>query len=564
MTISGVKVGGKSPLAAEQVLKQALAAKAATPVVVEYKGKKWAIESDSIGLAFDTSSLIDDAVQVGRRDGVWQSAGERIHAWLGGVDVQAIGHADAKKLDAAVSKIASGVDVAPQDAAVTIKDGKATLKPSSAGLALKRPVLESALMRAYTASSSPLSAPVTLVHPTVSDSAAERGQKIAEAMMSAPAFITYQTKTWKVSPESIGDMISFRVIAAPKGAGASAGAAYEPVIAAENTSATLAGKLTGVSLGRAPQDARFKTSGGSVTIVPSREGVGPDFAQLALDLTKALKDTTPAGRTVVLHPTVAQPSLTTERARAMNIHERISTFTTTYSSSASSRVNNIHVLGNALDGKLVAPGATFSFNGAVGERTAAKGYQEANAIVKGKLVPQLGGGICQVATTMFNSVFFSGLPITQRENHSFYISHYPTGRDATVSWGGPDLRWKNTTPDWVLVSVSYTSDSITISLYGTDPGYAVTYETGPFTNVKPYSTQTVSDPTMPVGSKTVTDPGVDGRKVVVTRTVKKDGTLVRTDTFTSNYTPKVEVVNVGSKPAKASNAASATVSPKKR
>ena len=245
--------------------------------------------------------------------------------------------------------------------------------------------------------------------------------------------------------------------------------------------------------------------------------------------------------------------------RDMGVEERISTFTTTYDGSNQSRVSNIHTLGDALDGKLVAPGASFSFNGAVGERTAAKGYQEANAIVNGKLVPQLGGGICQVGTTLFNSVFFSGLPITDRQNHSFYISHYPKGRDATVSWGGPDLKWKNDTKNWVLISVSYTSDSITISLYGTDPGYDVSFTTGPFTNETPYPVEKIKDPTLKSGLKIVKDRGETGKKCVVVRTVKRGGQVVRTDTFTSNYKPKVEVVRIGTKGAKI---ATATVTPK--
>jgi len=162
---------------------------------------------------------------------------------------------------------------------------------------------------------------------------------------------------------------------------------------------------------------------------------------------------------------------------------------------------------------------------------------------------------------VFNAVFMSGFPVTERVNHSFYISHYPTGRDATVSWGGPDLRWKNTTSKWVLVSVALASDSITVSLYGTSPGYEVSSSTGPFTNIVPYKTTKIADPSAPMGALRVTDSGVEGKKVVVTRTVKLNGSVVRTDTFTSNYTPKDETVSVGTKGG--SKVATSTVTPKK-
>ena len=302
----------------------------------------------------------------------------------------------------------------------------------------------------------------------------------------------------------------------------------------------------GEKVGRPAKDAQFKTSNGRVTIIPSRDGIGPNVKALALSLTQEMQDAS-ADRVVELRTQRTEPTITTKKAKSMGIKERIGTYTTTYSPGATARVNNIHLLGDALDGALIAPGGTFSFNGQAGERTAAKGYQEAPAIVNGELVPQLGGGVCQVGTTVFNAVFESGLPVVQRRNHSFYISHYPKGRDATVSWGGPDLKFKNDTDNWVLVSVAYTSSSITVSLYGTDPGYEVTSETGPWTNERPFATEEIKDPDMPKGSRVVEDAGITGRSIVVKRIVSKDGKVIRTDTFASKYAPKTQVVRVGTK-----------------
>jgi vancomycin resistance protein YoaR len=242
-----------------------------------------------------------------------------------------------------------------------------------------------------------------------------------------------------------------------------------------------------------------------------------------------------------------QPVLTTDAAQQMGISDRISSFTTTYSTANPARTNNVHLLAKTFDAKLVPPGGVFDFNQVAGERTAAKGYQEAPAIVDGKLVPQLGGGVCQVGTTFFNAVFFSGLPILERHNHSFYISHYPKGRDCTVSWGGPDFKFKNDTAGWLLIRTSTTASSLTISLYGTDPGYDVQYSTGQFTDVVPFKVDEVKDPTLAKGIKIITDGGVNGCRIVVTRTVYKGATVVRTDRFVSIYDPKVETVRVGTK-----------------
>jgi vancomycin resistance protein YoaR len=312
----------------------------------------------------------------------------------------------------------------------------------------------------------------------------------------------------------------------------------------EEVSATILPMVAEV--GRPAKDATFKASSGQVTIVPSEDGLAVDGESLTTRLETVLVRS--SDRTAELTMRRVSPARTTEDAQAMGIKERIATFTTEYSPSNAPRVNNIHVLSDALNGTLIAPGEVFSFNGTIGQRTAAKGYQEANAIVGGKLVPQLGGGICQVGTTIFNTVFFSGLPVVERKNHSQYISSYPKGRDATVSWGGPDFKFKNDTDHWILIATSYSNSSVTISLYGTDPGYEVTYKTGDWTEIVAPPAREVKDATLPAGTKVIDERGVSSRTIVVTRTVTKGGAVVRTDTFKSVYRPVEEVVRVGTKP----------------
>lgn len=563
VTVDGVAVGGMSPVAAQGVLAKTLAARAATPVTVTYKGKTWAIKADDIGLTYDYPSLADKAMQVGRTGGFFGIVGGRVGAWFGAAKVPASARVDQAKLSTTLDKVAASTDVAPLDATLKIKGASVTVIPSADGVALERDVLAQRLLAAFGGADRAMTAPVTTSKPKISDAAATQARTVVLEMIAAPATVTFKTKSWTFSRDDVARMIALRAVESttgPSGSGAQAWV-LEPYVSASEASKTIQPKL-GVALGKPPVDARFKTTNGAVVIIPSQQGIGPDTEQLATDLTAALKNDPSVPRVVEIKTKIADPALTTAQANAMGIRQRISTFSTTYTSGVRGRVNNIHVLGTALDGKLVPPGGIFSFNGYIGERTAAKGYQEANAIVKGKLVPQLGGGICQVGTTMFNAVFMSGLPVIERQNHSFYISHYPTGRDATVSWGGPDLKWKNTTSNWILISVSYTDGSITISLYGMSPGYDVTYTTGPFTNITPYATQNVPDPTLPAGSKVVMDPGVDGKRVVVTRTVKKNGTVVRTDTFTSDYTPKDATVRVGTKGA-ASKSATGTPAAKK-
>ena len=132
-----------------------------------------------------------------------------------------------------------------------------------------------------------------------------------------------------------------------------------------------------------------------------------------------------------------------------------------------------------IDGALVAPGARFSFNETTGERNEAKGFEEAPVIINGELQNGIGGGVCQVSTTVFNAAFEAGLSIDRRTNHALYIDHYPLGRDATVNYPDLDLVFTNDTERWLLLRTFVNAGSLTVNLYGTPPGRRVETETAP-------------------------------------------------------------------------------------
>ena len=560
ITVAGVAIGGMNREAAAATLEKRLPAKANAPVTIVYRDKSWTVNPADLSVTFAYADLVDSAMAIGRNESFGTSALQRMAAWTGKAHLPAPVVADQSKLAALLDKVGSDVDVAPRDAHVSIKGTAVSVEPSADGVAANRPQLSAALLAAFTASSRRVPVQTVTASVKITDQAAQVAKGVAETMLAKPATVTLEQKSWTLAATDLAKLIAFRAVettaaGSPETVNAEKWI-LEPYISSSEASKTLPAKL-GTGVGRKAVDATFKTSNGKVTIVPSQDGIGPDYDLLAEDMTRVLVRDPAQDRVVVLTTRTTQPKRTTAMARDMGIVERISTYTTTYGAGNKSRVNNIHTLGDALDGKLVSPGSTFSFNGYIGERTAAKGYQEANAIVNGKLVPQLGGGICQVGTTLFNAIFLSGFPVKERHNHSFYISHYPKGRDATVSWGGPDLKFVNDTENWVMVSVSYSSSSITISLYGTDPGYDVTSKTGPFTSDKPFATETIKDPKLAAGLKVVEDGGITGRTCVVTRTVSKGGSVVRTDQFKSVYRPKIEVVRMGTKaPGKATSGTS--------
>ncbi len=559
VTVSGVPVGGMTPKAASLTLQMELPKVAAkAPVRVTFGERSREVTSGELGITFDADKHVAEAMKVGRSGGPFPALGSRIRCWVKGVDVAGQAVANPDRLTVILDEIAQNTDVPAVDATVKMEGVEPVVVPGKDGRELDRFAAESVLTRAFAsaAASRTVEAPVPVVPVKVDEEAAADAAEVAKRMVSGDAIVTFESKSWTFRPDDIAKWIAFRSdVTTQTGAGEGRLEAFvSPEAAARPITAAL-----GQKIGRPAVNAKFTTSSGRVTIIPSQTGIGPDIEDLAKSLTVELTDES-SDRTVELRTAKTEPEITTEKAQAMGIKERISTYTTTYSPGNKQRVNNIHLLGDALDGALIPPGGTFSFNERAGERTAAKGYQEAPAIVNGKLVPQLGGGVCQVGTTIFNAVFESGLPVVARRNHSFYIDHYPRGRDATVSWGGPDFRFKNSTEHWLLVSVSYTNSSITVSLYGTDPGYDVKAEVGEWRDIKPFRTEEIKDPTMPEGSRVVEDSGVDGKSITVKRIVSKDGKVISTDTFVSNYKPHTQVVRVGTKkPANAPVVTPATV-----
>ncbi len=171
-------------------------------------------------------------------------------------------------------------------------------------------------------------------------------------------------------------------------------------------------------------------------------------------------------RTVELSPIVTDGTKGVAELEALGVVELVSTFTTNHAC-CENRVDNIQLFADTVRGTVISPGEVLSLNALVGERTEEKGYKKAGAINLGSLEPQIGGGVSQAITTIFNAAFFAGLDFDEYQAHSLYFSRYPEGREATISWPRPDLKLRNGTPYGVLIWTEYTSTSITASMYST-------------------------------------------------------------------------------------------------
>lgn len=162
-----------------------------------------------------------------------------------------------------------------------------------------------------------------------------------------------------------------------------------------------------------------------------------------------------------------EPKITKLSLQKKGIEELVGTFTTTFNPNSLSRTHNIKTAAMSINKLILGPGEEFSFNNTVGPRSSTQGYQEAPIIVSGKLTPGIGGGVCQVSSTLYNAVLLSNLQITQRFNHSLPSSYIGLGRDATVTYGGLDFKFRNNNDNHIYMTSSVNYNTITIKIYGT-------------------------------------------------------------------------------------------------
>ena len=229
----------------------------------------------------------------------------------------------------------------------------------------------------------------------------------------------------------------------------------------------------------------------------------------------------------------------------------LGTFSTTYNTSNQNRITNLKLASEKIDGTIILPGETFSYNKVVGERTIAKGYKEAAVYAGGKVVDGIGGGICQLSSTLYNSVLYANLEITSRSNHRFLTSYVTAGRDATVSWGTIDFCFKNTRSYPIKITSEVKNGVVTTSIYGIkeEKEYEVVIESK-VTEVIPYSTKYVKDSTLKEDEEEIVQYGANGAKSETYKIVKYNGIVVSREQISSDiYSPLERIVKRGTKNA---------------
>ena len=507
---AGVELGGSTPAQARRRL-ATLRSGSRTVTLVD-RGRRFRVAAAEVGFRLDVDATVARALDAGR-EGPARGLVSAVTRLVAPAKVDPTWTVARPGLDGAVARIAGQVDRKVFAGGLRIDSATLTVEAVAPrpGRVVDRRAAGAVIFRALRDGTATVTTPIrATAAPRLADveSVADR----ARAYLARPLRLAARSTTVSVAPRRLAEILEVRAADSGRvrlGVRRDRLAVLVGEIAAQRSRPAVDARLSAPA---APVtvddrgDLSWRPRPARVTVRPGRTGVRVAESEARASIASAVSD----GRHRATLPlrSVA-PAITANAAR--RVRRLIGTFTTSYPC-CEPRVRNIQRIARAVDGTVIAPGGRFSLNGVAGQRTRAKGYVPAPFISGGKIVPSVGGGVSQFATTIYNAAYFAGLKIDAHQPHSFYIDRYPAGREATVDFGSIDMAWTNDTDAPVLVRASSTATSVTVSLFGNNGGRRVRARSGPRQDV----------------------PGRDFA-VTVTRIIRRPGGPVSREAYTSTY-----------------------------
>ena len=554
----GVDLSGKTPAAAAEAMSIAFAypSSSAFEFTDPETGRSWAATPAQLGLTFDLPASVQAAYGLGRSGNLFVDAWDQFNAWYFGVQVSPVVVYDQDKVLFYLNNVAEEVYRPVVEASLAVDGATVTTTPGQIGRQLDV-LATAAAVRAPLMSMGGTTIPLVMVEtpPLVLDASPQAAD--AQAILREPLTLTLENPVegdpgpWTIDQATLAGMLQVRRVEDGPNA-----AHYEVGL----DPAALMAQLQPLAepLARKSENARFVFSDETRQLeLIGRATIG---RELDLDATLAriqealLND----AHSVPLVIRDLLPAVTDDAtAEQLGITQLVSEQTTYFTGSSVERVRNIQVASERYHGLLVAPNATFSFNEHLGDVSLDTGFAEALIIYGGRTIRGVGGGVCQVSTTLFRAVYFGGFPFVERYSHAYRVSYYERGDtwrgpglDATVYSPIVDFKFTNDSPNWLLmeVYVSPGNGSMTWRFYSTSDGRQVTVSPPEVSNVVPAPEPLYEeDASLAAGQIKQVDYAADGADVVVRRTITRDGVQVNSGEppVTTQYAPWRAVFNYG-------------------
>lgn len=537
VSIMGIDVGGKTPDAAKKLLSERVESFVSQPVTLTWRGKEWRPRSEQLGIKIDIDSTVDGAFKVGRSGDIVGNTGQQWVAAEEGYGVPLTVQFDETAAQTYLQGLASSeIDQKLFEGDIRLNGDQIDARPGEEGRSIRvYDAVQAIEAQVEKLQPGTVDLPVDVVQPSVSAQEISYIQGLLQVRISGPITATAPTKTEALDRDAI---IRFTTIQRNPDRQAS----QHIELGWNDTQLKILADRWSDEAKRSAQNARFAWNNGSVAVLSeSAEGFEPDSAALLARIKEAAG--TGDKRQFDMPGKVLTPAVSSKDIGALGIKEEMGKGVSTFKGSSPERATNIKVAANLLNGAVVPPGGTFSFLEAMGGIDESHGFVEGYVIAAERTQKGVGGGVCQVSTTAFRAAFWSGVNITERNQHSYRVGWYeangePVGFDAAVFDPGVDLKFVNDSPGYILIGADVTPDTLTVTFYGTKlpgevklEGPAITNKQSPPPDVYEVDTR------LPAGTKKQVETAHAGLNTLITRRIVVPGQPDKVDQFSSAYKP---------------------------
>ncbi len=556
VSMAGIELAGKTPDQAEIALNGQLVFPQQGKVAFQVDEQVWVAKPAELGLTFDAQESVARAYAWGRTGTPFRRLYEQLRAWRVGVDLSPRLVYDERLAWEYLTHIAAQIERPMIEATLKVEGTEVIALPGQVGRTVDREATL-LLLRAHLNTLMDGIIPV-VIHdspPLIMD--AQEQAEIARQLLSQPLVLQLpepqqqEIGPWLMPPDQLAKKLVFERQKVADGW------TYQVKL----DESALREYLQGIDadITRSPQDARFIFNDETRQL----ELIQPAVIGRVLDIEATIQEINrrlPQGEHhIALAVNYLPPQIGDDvQGEALGITELVQAYTSYFRGSSPERMRNIQLAAARFHGLLVPPGAVFSMADYMGDVTLDNGYAEAWIIYGGRTIKGVGGGVCQVSTTLFRTAFFAGFPILERHPHAYRVSYYEqtargvdanlAGLDATVFVPLVDFKFKNDTPYWLLMETYFnsTARSLTWKFYSTSDGRRVEWDTtGPQNIVEPPEPLYEENPELAKGEIIQVDWAAEGADVRVTRTVYRDGAVLYSDVFETHYLPWRDVYQYG-------------------
>lgn len=545
--IGGFNLGGKNRSEAENFLVNRAENLAKNGFRFEFNGEVWHYLPEQFNLNYDIKKTIDAAFSVGREKNPAERLFSRANQLLKETQFKPVFSFNESNLQMIVGKIGSRVNIVGKDASVSYIEGQGwKIEKEIIGQGIiKEKIKEEIIMAIDDMETETRILPIEIRAPIITADQLKKITKKLENLTAADLILRYQDRQFTIEKGKISSWVE---LIAEKN---------KPLIIINNSKIQTYVEVIAAEINKEPIDAKLTIKDGRANVFqPAQKGLKLDQKKLVSDinsmLNKQMIGSTNNSHLIDLAVNTEEPKINDNNIDTLDIKELVAKATTSFKKSPNNRRHNIKLGSQMFNGVLLRPGEEFSALKYLGKVDAASGFLPELVIKEDATIPEVGGGLCQVSTTMFRAALAAGFPVTERTNHKYRVSYYepPVGMDATIYEPSPDLRFINDSSSHILIQGYIEGDNITFEFYGAKDGRKVEIgEPQVYDFVSPPPPAYIEDSSLAPGETKIIEKEHRGAKASFHyKVINSDGSIRFEKTFNSNYKPWQAKYRIGPTP----------------